>query len=364
MSYDLNLDALHSALISPEAPPLLQATDRRALSVLPKKGIAHDHVRIIGTGWLLRVPRKSQFELNAVDNLAYQAACFDRASQGSHAPHLHAVLPPSKELPMGALVVDEIDGRTVELPGDLPALGECLASIHRLPLPPEADREPLAYHSNPIAGTLVFIEKQAKYLEDATNDVDAISQIREELQWARKFANESADKKQPISLVVSDTHPGNYIVDRVARAFIVDLEKGLYGSPAIDLAHCTLYTSTTWDIAASGILEPIDISEFYKHYLNCVEPTLAKALQPWLMPLRRLTWLRTTTWSAKWRVEKRITARYGSAIPPKAREWSTKANDDRLNAHAEERTLDFLSTKTVERIRSEWLNDDGLKFLM
>jgi len=33
--------------------------------------------------------------------------------------------------------------------------------------------------------------------------------------------------------------------------YAFDLEKALYGSPAIDLAHCSLYTSTTWDIAAS-----------------------------------------------------------------------------------------------------------------
>lgn len=358
ISHNIDLDALHSALIVHDASPLLRAIDRQSLRILPKKGIAHDHVRIVGTGWLLRVPRQSQFSLTPVDNLAYQAACFERSSQGAHTPRLHAVLRPSKELPMGALVVDEIVGRTVELPHDLPALGECLASIHKLLLPPPKDRSPLADHSNPVAGTLLFIEEHAKYLEDATNDTDAIAQIREELQWARKFAHECADKEQPKTLVASDTHPGNYVVDRMGRAFIVDLEKALYGSPAIDLAHCTLYTSTTWDIAATGILNPTDVSEFYECYLNCIEPKNASALRPWLMPLRRLTWLRTTTWAAKWRVELRKSPQLRSDNTGKTVNRSEEDNDAKLIAHMGERTQEFLSAQTVERIRAEWLDDN------
>jgi hypothetical protein len=355
MSSEIDLDALYAALSRDGVLCEMEQLRRPALQLMPEKGLAHDHVRIVGTGWLLRVPRQSQFALAATDNLAYQRACFERASQGAHAPRLRGVLPPSPDVPMGALIVDEIEGRTIELPADLAALAECLASIHRLDVPPPEDRPPLVDHSDPIAGTLVFIEEQARYLDDATDDKDAIVLIKEELQWARGFASENAGKPQPTTLVASDTHPGNYVVDRTGRAFIVDLEKALYGSPAIDLAHCSLYTSTTWDIAAGHIIDPTDVISFYQLYFECIDQSLAGALKPWLMPLRRLTWLRTTTWAAKWRVESRAASLSGKESAENTEDWSAENRDARLVAHVEERTRDFLSAPTIDRIRADWM---------
>ena len=360
LSGDIDLEALCAALNRAQLPAILNRVDRADLSILPEKGLAHDHVRIEGIGCLLRVPRQSQFALAAAENLGYQAACFERASQGMHAPRLHGVLPPSRKVPMGALVVDEIVGRVVKLPNDLPALAECLASIHGLQVPPADRRTPLADHRDPIAGTLVFIEDQARYLEDATDDADAIALIKEELRWARYFAHEHADQVQPTTLVASDTHPGNYVIDQTGRAFIVDLEKALYGSPAIDLAHCSLYTSTTWDIAAGYVIAQDDVLAFYRHYLDRIEADLAQAIRPWLMPLRRLTWLRSTTWSAKWRVESRKDAVAEKEAADSTEDWSADNRDARLIAHVEERTRDFLSAPTVDRICAEWRDGNSL----
>src|SRR5262245_38131106 len=90
------------------------------LEPLAVKGIAHDHVRLKGRGLIARVPRQSQFALPAEDNLAYQAACFARAAASGHTPRLDAVIAPNSALPMGALVVEEIVGRPMALPSDLP----------------------------------------------------------------------------------------------------------------------------------------------------------------------------------------------------------------------------------------------------
>lgn len=80
------------------------------LERLRDKGLAHDHVRIVGTGSLARIPKQSQMGLAAADNLAYQRACFERASAGGHTPALLGWLPPSQHLPRGALLVHEVVG--------------------------------------------------------------------------------------------------------------------------------------------------------------------------------------------------------------------------------------------------------------
>ena len=58
-----------------------------------------------------------------------------------------------------------------------------------------------------------------------------------------------------------------------------------------------------WDPEIATVLDPASVEAFYARYLDRVPAPLAEALGPWLAPLRRLTWLRTTTWCAKWRIE-------------------------------------------------------------
>jgi len=352
-----DLDRLHEAL---NGRPGFEAVPRDSLAPMAEKGLAHDHVVIGGTGALLRVPRQSQFALPARENLEYQLAGFARCAAGGHAPRLHGAIQPSADLPMGAVIVDLIEGRAARLPGDLPAIAECLASIHRLPLPGPSHRDPLAWHGDPVAGTLAFIEQQAPFLADAADDADARRMIEEEIEWARGFAAESAGRDQPVTLVATDTHPGNYVIDANGRAFIVDLEKALYGSPAVDLAHASLYTSTTWDIEAGVEIAPADVADFYAGYLGAVPPALARNIQPWLMPLRRLTWLRSTTWSAKWRLESKKARLEAKHAAEATEDWSAENRDAALIAHVEARTRDYLSAATVERIRAEWSEPGGL----
>jgi len=352
---------LHAALIT---RPGFEAVAREALEPMPEKGLAHDHIVIRGTGALLRVPRQSQFALPAKENLEYQLAGFARGAAGGHAPRLHGAIQPTPGVPMGAVIVDCIDGRPAQLPQDLPAIADCLAAMHRLPLPGPSHRAPLAWHADPVAGTLAFIESQAPYLGAATDDAAARRMIGEEIEWARGFAADSAGKDQPVTLVATDTHPGNYVIDADGHAFIVDLEKSLYGAPAVDLAHATLYTSTTWDVESGVEIEPADVADFYRYYLGAMPAALASALEPWLMPLRRLTWLRSTTWSAKWRVESKKGKVAGKHEAAATEDWSAENRDAALIAHVEARTRDYLSAETVERIRAEWREPGGLAAML
>ena len=137
------------------------------LEVLPDSGLAHTHVRLVGHGALARIPKQSQMNLAAAANLAYQAACFERACRSGHAPVLLDVLAPSAALPRGALIVEEISGRAAVLPRDLQAIMTAMARIHQLPLPAEETRAPLTSAADPMTDLLAEIESQAAYLDAA-----------------------------------------------------------------------------------------------------------------------------------------------------------------------------------------------------
>ena len=313
------------------------------------KGVNHDHYRLARLGLVVRVPRATPWAGDAAAQLASEAAAFERAEPAGVTPRLVAALPPAPALPRGALVVEEIRGRDPELPRDLPAIAEALARLHALPLPPASARAPLPDHGveGPIAATLAVIARQREFLARVALAPATRAALEEEYAVAERHARGLAPAGQPLALVGTDTHPGNFILRGEADAVLVDLERVCYGSPAIDLAHATLYTSTTWDLEVQAVLSSDEVSGFYRHYLAQVGPERAAALGPSLMPARRLTWLRTMMWAVRLRALDRS---------------NRLSLDPRLGRHIRARLDDFFDPGTVARVRAEWLQGPGLQF--
>lgn len=332
------------------------------LEPLPTTGLAHDHIRIHDTGLLLRIPKQSQLGLSAEANLHYQSACFRRTETSGHTPRLHLLLEPDESLPMGALVVDEIPGQVLQLPGGLHALADALAAIHGLPVPPEAQRPPLKNPANMVGDTVDEVLAQATYLKAADLHPDAQREIRREIASAREMV--SMPYHPPPVLISFDAHPGNFLTDTGGRAFLVDLEKARYGLPGLDLAHATLYTSTTWDVATYAVLDIEQITEFYRRWLTRVPAELADASKPWLLPLRRIMWLWSVTWCAKWRVQSREAGKADKHRQDSTEDWSAELSDPALVRHVAERVDDYLHPNTVTRVRDEWLNHNALTKLL
>lgn len=322
------------------------------LHPLPDTGLAHDHVRIGDTGTLARVPKQSQLGLAAADNLDYQAACFARTAPSGHTPRLHEKLVPDDALPMGALIVDLIDGKPLSLPGDLEAMAACLASIHALPLPESDQRAPLKNPVDPMADTFMEIMTQAAFIAAADLHPDAESQIREELQAAG--ATLAGKERPPRTLIAFDAHPGNYLMTAKGEAILVDLEKARYGAAGFDLAHATLYTSTTWDVDSHAVLDRGQVEVFHRTWLDRVPGDLAAATEPWLLPLRRMMWLWSVTWCAKWRVESRQAVKTLAAGNASTENWSADLSEDALVAHVAGRVADYLDPETITRVRADW----------
>lgn len=315
----------------------------RPLVPLPDKGLAHDHVRLQGTAWLARIPKQSQLGLTAQGNLDYQRACFERAAASGHTPALHGVLPPSEHLPRGALLVQAIEGRPARLPHDLPALAVALAALHALPLPETAARAPLLNAADPLLALVREIDAQAAHLAAAGLPVPVLTAIEGERQ--RLLACVPGTERPARCLVAFDAHPGNFIVQPDGRAVLVDLEKCRYAFPGLDLAHATLYTSTTWDVDTQTVLAADEVLGFYAAWAGAVGP-IAAAARPWHGVLRRAMWLWSITWCAKWRALSGTSAHAGAD----GEDWSGERSEAALVDHVRERVHHYLSADVVDGV--------------
>lgn len=313
------------------------------LVALPDKGLAHDHVRLQGSGWLARIPKQSQLGLAAQANLDYQRACFERAAASGHTPGLHGVLAPSTHLPRGALLVQDIEGRPARLPSDLPALAAALAALHALPLPEAAARAPLLNAADPLQALVQEIDAQATHLGAARLPASVLTAIERERQRLRTCLAGSARPAR--CLIAFDAHPGNFIVQPNGHAVLVDLEKCRYACPGLDLAHATLYTSTTWDVDTHAVLTLNEVLAFYAAWSQAVR-SLAVSEQAWHGPLRRAMWLWSTTWCAKWRALSAASAQAGAD----GEDWSGERSEAALVTHVRERVDHYLSPGVVDAV--------------
>ncbi|MFP4263844.1 MAG: phosphotransferase family protein [Halomonas sp.] len=315
-----------------------------ALRPMADTGLAHHHVWLErdGEDWVARLPKQSQMDLAPRDNLAYQAACFARAAEGGHAPALHGVLPPSAALPRGGLLVEAVRGRPARLPEDLPAIAEALAALHALPVPDPAARPPLRAPADPWHAMRDEIATQAEHLADAGLPADMISTIRAELAALPTRLGGDATTR----LISFDAHPGNFLIRDDGRAVLVDLEKCRYGLPGFDLAHASLYTSTTWDPGSHAVLELPELVDFHRRWMG---RTGLRAVES-LLACRRAMWLWSLTWCAKWRASQ-ARARDAQA---RGEDWSAELSDAALVAHVRDRVDHYLSLAAIDHVRREF----------
>lgn len=322
---------------------------------LDDKGLAHWHVRLEGTGLLARIPKQSQMGLGPLDNLAYEAACFQRAAPCGHVPRFDRVIPPSDELPWGALLVEEITGSPANNPDHVALIMQALASIHLLPVPTVRERAPLLSENDPLDGMLGLVRAQSIYLDHHLISEHSRRRIKKCLENLSKTIPQACGGLEP-RLITFDAHPGNFLITPTGKAVLVDLEKLRYSYPPLDLAHATLYTSTTWDVDASFELSTAQVARTYEVWMSAVG-TMAGPYLAAIVPLRELMWLWSVTWCAKWLTE---------SVKPKnidgvgGQDWSQANSEAALIRHVRSRVDDYLAISTIHRVLAEFNELDRL----
>ncbi len=91
---------------------------------------------------------------------------------------------------------------------------------------------------------------------------------------------------------------------------------------------------------------------------------LAAALQPWLIPMRRLLFLRAITWCVKWSVLHRRAGLAAKHDAASTEDWSAENSDPALIDHVAGRVADYLSPATLRRMRGEWQGEPSLEAII
>src|SRR5204863_5693527 len=116
-----------------------------------------------------------------------------------------------------------------------------------------------------------------------------------------------------------------------------------------DLAHATLATSTLWHPDVGKLLSRAEVQAFHDSYLGRIGKPAAEALRPWLAPMRRLTWLRTTLFMARWRVETR-----SPRDPSNPTQWSDAGLEPEMRVQYDARIDKAFERDVISSIRAEW----------
>ncbi len=191
------------------------------------------------------------------------------------------------------------------------------------------------------------ITQQAEHLPAAHVALAVEVAIAGELEALRAAC--ARPQRPPRCLIAFDGHPGNFIVRPDGKAVLVDLEKCRYSHPGLDLAHATLYTSTTWDLDSHCVLAPAQVLQAYATWQACMGPDGALA-RPWQVTLRRAMWLWSITWCAKWRALSGQAARAGAD----GEDWSAEHSDAALVRHVRGRVEHYLQAGVVARMLEEF----------
>jgi hypothetical protein len=328
------------------------------LLALPAKGTAHGHVRILrrldGRWPLARICYAHTGDPDAAARLETQATAFQRAAPAGATPHLLAVVPPSGGVPGGILLVEYINGSGPSLPTDLPLMASALARLHDLPVPAPERIAPMTRADHPVMALLAAIEVNAGFFDRLSISAQSRAMLADELNYARRYATQHGGEPTELSFALADTHPGNFLIDRAGKIWFVDLEKAHYGSPAIDLAHSTLPTSTLWDPAQGVVLTRAQTIAFYRAY-GALAPERMSRLLPVLTPLRRMTWLRTMAFQARWKVQ--TTTPYDGSDPG---QWSDAGLMPAMREHIAQVTERAFQPAAIAQTRHEWLGPDPL----
>jgi len=250
---------------------------------------------VSGKKYLLRVNCGSQMHLE--DQIGYEYNALKQLERSGRTPEVFYVDGTRKHLNHGILVMEFLEGRTLNYRTDLKYAAECLADIHGTPI--EKVQE-LLRPENPLKAILEECGQMIKVYDQSVLAVsDKKKQIHRMLDkmWSR--AEAIKQKKETYHCCINtELNSTNFLINGEGKNnYLIDWEKPLYGMIAQDLGHFLAPTTTFWK--TDVILTAEESQLFLELYIKAVDGRfpvegLAEEVNLFIM----ITCLRGITWCA------------------------------------------------------------------
>ncbi len=257
-----------------------------------------------GKRLVLRVNTGSQMHLE--NQIEYEYHALKLLESSGRTPVPVYVDGSKKYLDYGVLVMEFLEGGSLNYRKDLKLAAECLADIHSIPVNPEVMKEQgrdvvcgLIRPKNPLQAILDECNEMAEtYYHSELGELSKKKQMERMLFTGQKIVDGIGDYDGYCCCVNTELNSGNFLINGEGKPnYLVDWEKPLYGDPVQDLGHFLAPTTTFWK--TDVILKEEEMDRFVKEYKGAVKGRFdVSGLEERLKAFVPVTCLRGITWCA------------------------------------------------------------------
>lgn len=249
---------------------------------------------VTGKKLVLRVNTGSQMHLDNQIEYEYNALMLLKHSHRTPVPFF--VDGSKKHLDYGIMVMEFLEGVSLDYRKDLLLAAECLADIHSVPVKEDTH---LLSPDNPLQAILDECNEMVKtYYQSELGDPLKKEQIKRLLDAGQKKVNMIKDYDGYRCCINTELNSGNFLMNGEGKPnYLVDWEKPLYGDPVQDLGHFLAPTTTFWK--TDVILTEKEMTDFAETYIKAVNGRFdVTGIMDRLNIFIPITCLRGITWCA------------------------------------------------------------------
>lgn len=243
---------------------------------------------------VLRVNTGSQMHL--FNQIQYEFDALEFLKESGRTPRPFYVDASKKLLDYGVMVMEFLEGRSLNYKTDLSLGAECLADIHSVPI---LGHKGFLSPPNPLQAILDECHTMVQtYYNSPLGNIKIKKQIEKMLKYGEgKLVSEGVYTGYHCC-INTELNSGNFLINGYGKSnYLVDWEKPLLGNPVQDLGHFLAPTTTFWK--TDIILSQKEIDEFVQAYLIAVDGRfLIENLKEQLELFISITCLRGITWCA------------------------------------------------------------------
>ena len=249
-----------------------------------------------------RLVTASQMEMALPTQTAYEYTALELLQGSGVTPRPLFCDPSLGELPYGLIVESYLPGRPLDYRLDLLGAAEAVAAYHRLPVPDDAPLfRPTALLAAIYDESLGFFS----VFRAAPGRLAPLVPLFESafVKAQQRLADEAIFWRGNRPVFVNyDLNPYNFIVAAAegeqGPVAVIDWEKARISTPAQDLAHFLVITTTLWKQSRAYLLSDEEEDRFLATYINAREAIDGPLLREQVALMKFFIYLRALSWCA------------------------------------------------------------------